>query len=220
MTTDPAERADPTWRPFPERDPERMRDLIADYGRRLGTAEPRVAASILYQGLAARIWSPVLAVAARGVVPDLSGLRWRWTPGAPVALWLADPARRLKHPDGSGPAAGAAELVRDVVIEGVLRPLRTTTLRTVRLADGVLWGNAASALAGALLAPVAAGSAWAVPMTALAERLLAMEPLAGAGSFGPAGFARRSCCLYYRVPPGGSLCGDCVFVGRRPPRAP
>jgi ferric iron reductase protein FhuF len=79
----------------------------------------------------------------------------------------------------------------------------------------------ASTLAGAkrMLSvdrPAAAGRA-----TELAERLLAVDPLAGTGRLlRPVppdrhwSFRRRSCCLYYRVP-GGGLCGDCVLLDRR-----
>jgi ferric iron reductase protein FhuF len=92
----------------------------------------------------------------------------------------------------------------------------------VKLADGLVWGNAASALAGTLragsLRPVQAA-----PITGLVGALLAMEPLAGTGFFTerpsggvlrPEAFRRRGCCLYYRVPPGGGLCGDCALLPR------
>ncbi|MFI0356693.1 (2Fe-2S)-binding protein [Actinomadura sp. 9N407] len=200
--TDPDEAADPTWRPLPERDGSRLSDLVDAYAARLGTGERRVAASILFQGLASRLWSPMIAVAALGVVPDLSGLHWRWAPGAPIALWL-------ENPDGwSGPAV-PADLVHAEVVERQLRPLRETLLGVVPLADGLMWGNAASALAGTLRPGVAA------PAAALVRELLAREPLAGTGSFGRHGFVRRSCCLYYRVPPGGEMCGDCALLDRR-----
>jgi hypothetical protein len=76
----------------------------------------------------------------------------------------------------------------------------------VKLADGLVWGNAASALAGSLnVGPAGGGRA------ALVRALLAREPLAGAGSFGADGFVRNNCCLYYRVP-GGGMCGDCGLL--------
>jgi hypothetical protein len=194
IVTDPAEEADPTWRPLPELDTARLVGLTGAYADRLGTTEQRVAASILFQGLASRLWSPVVAAAARGVVPDLAGLHWRWAPGAPIALWLADPSGHR-----AGTAAERAGLVHREVVERQLRPLRETMLGFVRLADGLLWGNAASALAGTLRA----GS--------LVRELFAREPLAGTGTFERRGFVRRSCCLYYRVPPGGEMCGDCAL---------
>ncbi|MFB4316911.1 (2Fe-2S)-binding protein [Actinomadura sp. 21ATH] len=203
IRTDPAEEADPTWRPLPEPDTARLDGLVDAYGRRLGTGERRVAASILFQGLASRLWSPVIAAAALGTVPDLSGLHWRWAPGAPIALWLADPAGR----QAAGPAA-LADLVHAEVVRRHLEPLRAALCEVVRLADGLMWGNAASALAGSLRPGVAA------PAAALVRELLAREPLKGTGEFGRHGFVRRSCCLYYRVPPGGEMCGDCALLRR------
>ncbi|MGI8331136.1 (2Fe-2S)-binding protein [Actinomadura scrupuli] len=245
VATDPAEEADPTWRRLDALDTGDLARLIAAYARRLGGVEDRVAASILFQALASRLWSPVVACAAGyGVVPDLAGLHWRWAPGAPIALWLADPG-------GENTAEPAA--VHAAVVDGGLRPLRETFGAVVKLADGLLWGNAASALVGTLRA----GSLrpeLAVPVTGLVRALLTMEPLAGTGTFtnplpgtpaptppastelgtgtstGPLGdtggaagsspeqvlrpemFRRRSCCLYYRVPPGGGMCGDCALL--------
>ncbi|MQY03130.1 (2Fe-2S)-binding protein [Actinomadura macrotermitis] len=201
IVTDPAEAADPTWRPMPEADPARLADLTGRYAERLGTGERRVAASILFQGLASRLWSPMLAAAARGIVPDLTGLHWRWAPGAPIALWLAGPAGWRVDGDAAG-------LLHRSVVEGQLVPLRETFREVAGLADGLMWGNAASALAGALRPglPAAAG--------AIARELLAREPLRGTGGFGAKGFARRSCCLYYKVPPGGEMCGDCALLPR------
>ncbi|QKG25920.1 (2Fe-2S)-binding protein [Actinomadura verrucosospora] len=204
--TEPAEEADRAWRPLPERDPGRLARLTDLYAERLGTSERRVAASILFQGLASRLWSPVVAAASRGVVPDLSSLHWRWAPGAPIALRLAEP-RGHRAAD----TAEAADLVHDEIITGQLEPLRETLPAFVRLADGLLWGNAASALAGGLNVGPRDGA-----RAALVCALLARPPLAGAGTFGPDGFVRRNCCLYYRVPPGGEMCGDCGL--RRPPR--
>jgi ferric iron reductase protein FhuF len=210
--TDPAEAGDPAWRPFSAlHQPGRsLRGLIDAYARRLGTDEGRVAASILFQGLAARLWSPVVATAAtHGLVPDLSGLHYRWTPGAPVALWLASP-----HPLAGDPA----ESIHRTVL-GHLVPLRAAMRGYIRVADALLWGNAASALAGVRPAATAVRRDLDQPLLDLIERLLEREPLAGGGDFvqpfpdRPERFyERHTCCLYYRVPPGGDYCGDCVLL--------
>jgi hypothetical protein len=57
-------------------------------------------------------------------------------------------------------------------------------------------------------------------VAALVEALLGLAPLSGRGDLAaPVAdrperpFARRSCCLYYRIPPGGDKCGDCVLIG-------
>ncbi|WP_067793752.1 (2Fe-2S)-binding protein [Actinomadura formosensis] len=197
IVTAPAGAADRAWRPFPG-DAARLRALTGDYAERLGTDERRVAASLVFQGLASRLWSPVVAAAALGIVPDLAGLRWRWAPGEPIALGLAEPRGwRVES------TAQAAALIHPMIVDGCLRPFRDMVLTFVKLADGLVWGNAASALAGGLnVGP--AGPA----RVALVRELLGREPLAGAGEFGSGGFVRNNCCLYYRVP-GGGMCGDC-----------
>lgn len=206
IVTEPAEECDPTWRPLPERDPERLLGLVDSYAERLGTGERRVAASILFQGLASRLWSPVIVAAALGVVPDLSSLHWRWAPGAPIALWLAEP---------SALDAAGAEAVHATVVEGQLAPLRAAMLEVVGLADGLIWGNAASALAGTRYAGTLRPEL-APRVDSLVRELLARDPFIGSGSFEAGGaFVRRSCCLYYKVPPGGGMCGDCALLPRR-----
>ncbi|RFS85806.1 (2Fe-2S)-binding protein [Actinomadura spongiicola] len=186
------------WQPFPG-DPARLAALTGDYAERLGTGERRVAASLLFQGLAARLWSPVVAAASLGVVPDLGGLRWRVEP---VGVGLVEP-RGWRADD----LAWVAERLHVMVVDGLLRPLYESMLTFVNLADGLVWGNAASALVGSLNVGPGAGV-----RRGLVRELLTREPLAGVGTWGPHGFVRRNCCLYYRVP-GGGMCGDC---GLRP----
>ena len=90
-----------------------------------------------------------------------------------------------------------------MIVDDLLKPLRETMLTFVSLADGLLWGNAASALAGGLnVGPRDPAR------QAIVRELLGRPPLAGTWTSGPGGFLRRNCCLYYRVP-GGGLCGDC-----------
>ncbi len=192
IATDPAEAVDPTWTPLREM---RLNGLLEGYRRRVGTSEPRVAASLLFQSIAARLWSPAVAAAAlSGEVPDLRDVHWRWIPGAPMALWLPD-VRWL-------PRSAVADSVLSVLV-----PVRQAFGETVKLADGLMWGNAASALAGTLRAVPPEVAAAMAPVVAEAMN---HEPLAGTGGFvRPGVFLRRSCCLYYRVPPGGGYCGDC-----------
>ncbi|REF00040.1 FhuF-like iron-sulfur protein [Thermomonospora umbrina] len=205
VSTDPAEEVDPLWRSFPDG----VAALIEVTAARMGAAEARVAASTAHLGLAARLWSPVLGSAlVHGVVPSLAPLRHRaGAPGA-VPLWLAE-VRGLRV---DGPAE-AAEAVYRSVVEEQLEGVNAAVHREARIADGLLWGNAASALVGALRVLATARPAVAGRCGELAGALLGTGGLRGSGTaVGPGlGFRRRSCCLYYRVS-GGGLCGDCCFT--------
>ena len=194
----------PLWRPLTELYGRALPDQIATVRARLGTGEPRVAASLLFQGIAGRLWSPILAAAVEhGVVPLLDPARTYWRAASPGPVLLAAPG-------AYGVAADAASVHR-VVIERHLGPLVEAVRAVTPVAEGLLWGNAASALAGALTVLSGARPAGSGPGLRLVEELLSLPPLRGTGSLGPRGFRRRSCCLYYRVP-GGGLCGDCALL--------
>ena len=193
------------WRPAAELYAGGLGGLIASTGTRLGVTEARVAASTVQLGYAARMWSPVLGCAMRdGIVPDLAGLRT--APGSPI---------RLNLPESSGWRAGDPEdlaaLVYDVVMTGQLEPLAAGL--PVKVAAGLLRGNAAAAMTAALRVLASTRPDLERPARALAGRLLGTGLLRGTGELtGPGlGFRRRSCCLFYRVP-GGGLCGDCPFI--------
>jgi hypothetical protein len=204
MDTDPDIAVHPLWRPFTELSGRALPDQIAAVRIRLGTDEPRVAASLLFQGIAGRLWSPVLAVAAEhGLVPDLDPARVYWRAMSPGPVLLAAPGA-----SGLGPDAAA---VRRVVVERHLGPLVDAVRAVTPVAEGLLWGNAASALTGALAVLARARPGGAAAGRRLVEELLGLPPLSGTGALGPSGFRRRSCCLYYRVP-GGGLCGDCALL--------
>jgi hypothetical protein len=171
----------------------------------LRAPEPRIAASIAHQGLAARLWSVALGCAALyGSVPDLAPHRLRWDPdaGAPDDLRL-DAVTWLPGDTGT---------IADVVLRGHLEPLAAVLRAEYRLAGGLLRGNAGSALAGAAR-QLGHRTDLAARARDLAAGLLAHPLLAGTlDSTG----RRRSCCLYYRLP-GGGVCGDCCFT--RAPRS-
>lgn len=215
----PATLARTYARPALPQDQDPLRVRVRKVGDALRAPAPRIAASVAQQGLAARLWSVTLGCAALyGAVPDLDPRLLRWDPdgSAPDDLWLTEVRPR--------PADAAT--VADVVLHGHLEPLGAALRARYRVADGLLWGNAGSALAGAARqlhqwarahgrADVAARSG------ALTAELLAHPLLARTGTLTAAGFRRRSCCLYYRVP-GGGVCGDCCFTRapRSSPRAP
>ncbi|MFJ8435443.1 (2Fe-2S)-binding protein [Kitasatospora sp. NPDC094019] len=212
-------------------------------GRKLGTTEPRVAASILHLGLAARFCSVGLGAAVLiGDVPDLApDEAWVRVPEqGPIDLWAPYPPTSTAQAGSTGtsadtPSADPARLagrLRRTVVEGQLTELAAAVRSTVPLSDGLLRGNVASALAGALrmldahLAQAAPASPAADPGLArtLVAHVLDQPPLAGTGTLTVGGaragtaFRRASCCLYYRVGPQAGVCGDCCFT--RPPRRP
>ncbi|MFI8403890.1 (2Fe-2S)-binding protein [Streptomyces sp. NPDC085463] len=173
---------------------------------RLGAPERRVGASVAHLGLAARLWSTALGPAALyGRFPDTdpAELYWDGALTSPDDLWWA----------GSATRPGTAADLRAAVQEAHLVPLHAALRRDGRISPRLLWGNAGSALVGALRElnrwarahgrPDAADRA-----AALVAELLDHPDLAGTVR-GPR-LRRASCCLYYRCP-GGGLCGDCVF---------
>lgn len=189
-----------------------LTDLVEQTRQRLGTAEQRVAGSILQQGYAARLWSVTLGpVLTSGVLPDLPDLLWRSTSGSLLEFALPAPTGWCGGA-GTRPDAVADRLYRTVV-DGHLDPLGRTLGAAFAVSPRILAGNGASALVGTLRV-LPAGSQGGPLLSALLRRpgLLGTGTLTRGpdGPDGPA-FARNSCCLYYRVP-GGGLCGDCVLL--------
>ena len=186
--------------------------------------EERVAASIVFGGLVSRLVSPQLGAAVlSGVVPDLTvaDLWWRPTEGGPWPL-------------AAGPAGGTevGDLVEDMQVRhaaelmaerthAITSPVTAAFATSFRLSRRVLYGNVASALAGASAMLAVSCPARAEVAHRLTAQILALEPLRGTGKFvrsGPGGpqlqFVRHSCCLLYRVP-GAGTCGDCVLTASR-----
>ena len=183
------------------------RDRIGAMGQRLGTDEGRVAISTVQLDFAARVWSPVLACALlHGVFVDLDDLHI--SVAGTVMLMLPEPrgvpASRTDQ---------AAMLYR-TVMEHHLQPFGAG-LQEPRgaVADGLLWGNAASAMLAALRIVVSSRPDLDQAARDLAEQLLDTGLLRGTGYLSATGlrFRRRSCCLFYRVP-GGGTCSDCSLL--------
>ncbi|MEV4936901.1 (2Fe-2S)-binding protein [Streptomyces zaomyceticus] len=173
---------------------------------RLGAPERRVGASVAHLGLAARLWSTALGPAAlHGRFPalDPAELHWDGALTSPDDLWWA----------GSETRPGTVDELRAAVQEAHLVPLHAALRRDGHISPRLLWGNAGSALAGALRELTRWAHAHGRPgaaerAAALVAGLLDHPDLAGTVR-GPR-LRRASCCLYYRCP-GGGLCGDCVF---------
>ncbi|CAM3700185.1 (2Fe-2S)-binding protein [Nocardiopsis gilva] len=210
------------------RRPELLAAEIADVrGRLAGRAdvpedevEPRVAASILYQGLASRLLSPVIAAAlCHDRVPDPAALHWSPVRTGPLVFALGD-GPGLEAPTGRARGRGGADLVSDHVFTGVLAPIGEAIRTQVKVAPRLLWGNAASSLAGTVQQLAEARPGQAGTAMALATALMNRPPLVGLGEFARPGgtdarfFTRSTCCLYYRIP-GCGKCGDCALLSAR-----
>jgi FhuF 2Fe-2S C-terminal domain len=189
--------------------------LASQGGLAVDAVEPRVAASTVHLGLVARLASPALGAAVLGHPLDLRprGLWWQQALGGPVPLSVPDPDPGGRA-GGSGPAPGEWQRV---LVDEVLAPATAAIARLVPVSGRVLRGNVASAVNAAArqLArqrPDLADGAWQAATGLFASPLLGSERQLP----GPA-FRRSSCCLYYRVAPGGraGICGDCV-LGARP----
>jgi iron complex transport system ATP-binding protein len=208
-------------------------ELLDSVQARLGGCERRVAASLFYQGYAARLLSPQLGcIAIGGCVPAVPADQLRWREPATEMI-------QLGLPTGPGWQGPAEALLTQVLVQSFtahLRPLATAIQARVHISADLLQDNAASALVSGvrLLDRRLAGDGWR-PLAAVA---LAHPLLHGSGTLAPGtqapdtqapdtqapdtqapdtlnaggpGFVRRSCCLYYRTQDGG-LCGDCPLA--------
>ncbi len=198
--------------------------LAGQAGMAPAEVEERVAASIVFLGLASQLVSPLLGAAViGGVVPLLAVADLWWLPVGSGPWPLAT------RPAG-GIGVGQLTSDRDVREAAVLLsdsvhrltgPVTAAFGAGFRLSPQVLRGNIASALAGASGVLAGAFPSRAGTAGQLTAHVLAMGPLRGTGQFVQAGtarfFMRRSCCLLYRVP-GAGMCGDCVLRLARPRR--
>ncbi|GAA1656817.1 (2Fe-2S)-binding protein [Actinoplanes couchii] len=186
------------------------RTLAALGGLDLDAIDERVTASIIFLGLASRLLSPLVgAVATTGVLPiaDLDRLWWRPVQGGPIPIAWRD----------LDSEPGTAERFTTTAIRGVVEPVLDVFRERYRLSPQVLWGNVASALGGAagMIADTLPDAA--EPAARLVGQALDLPPLRGMATLNrpdPARarwyLARNNCCLYYRIP-GGGTCGDCVL---------
>jgi hypothetical protein len=221
----------PPWWPISElfspSEPLRMRiasvraALAARGNLAIDQVEPRVAASTLQLGLAARLVSPALGAAVLRRPLDLrpGGLWWQEVTGGPVPLSVpvppGDGSRDLDRDPGGSPGP-AADDWDQVLFDEVVAPVTEAIARLVPVSGRVLWGNVASAVNAAARQvagqrPDLAGEAWQAAVRLFAHPALRQER----NPPGPA-FLRSSCCLFYRLAPGdpSATCGDCVLRGR------
>jgi len=175
-------------------------------GLPIAEIEPRAAASAVQFGVLARLVAPALGAAVLGWRLDMNpaGLWWRDETGGPVPLSVPAPSV------GSvGPGEWDRRLLDDLI-----GPVTVATAALIPVSGRVLWGNVASAVNAAALQlatqrPDLAAAAWRAVARLFASPLLATERQPP----GPA-FRRSSCCLFYRLVPGGgpaALCANCVL---------
>jgi ferric iron reductase protein FhuF len=185
--------------------------VIGDVGRAFGDPAARISASMAVLGYSARLVAPAVATLLHDdLCLDVTPSRvcWRYTPGQGFQLRLPEPSGWRDTP--------LPQRWCGAVVDDHLAPFIRSVRAVVPVATGLLWGNVASSLAGALRFLALAG---AVPVSACHEAgrtLLDYGPLRHSGALtvrsGQLHFDRRSCCLYYRLP-GGGMCGDCPLPG-------
>jgi iron complex transport system ATP-binding protein len=174
---------------------------------RLATPRRWIAASVLFQGWAARLTSIYAGcLTLDGAAPDLAASRvhYRVPATGPVDMTI-DPVVTLD--------AGHAW---QRLLDDHLHPLAGAFRAHARVGRRILEGNIASALGGSLgtLARTGHGS-----LADLVGQPWARPPeLAAYGSWiaateGPR-FTRTTCCGYLRIP-GGGRCGDCSLADLR-----
>jgi hypothetical protein len=206
------------WRPVRElaADPEVLAGRVAyaraDIAGRAGLTPAevtaRVAASIVFLGLAARLVSPLLGAAVLGgVVPSLTldNLWWRPVDGGPVPLAVGavtgrkigggaggdrdggdrdggDRGDGVDGRDGGWLDEAAGVLVRECV-RGVVEPVGDAFRELFRVSPLILRGNIASALAGAAGMLASGFPDRAEIAGQLTGRILDLPPLRGSGEF-------------------------------------
>ncbi len=193
---------------------ERVRGRLAELSGRPGTSvEWRVAASVFHQGLATRLLSPVLAAAlCHGALLDAARFHWDPSREGPVVLRTS----QERAGEVAGGTAEVADWVEHTVVLGVMARVARDLAGVGKVARGLLRGNTAAALAGAVRSLGVGRPAWRERAEEVAGDLLGRPSLTGTGGYtgtdaaGSAVFRRTTCCLYYRVPNTG-YCGDCAL---------
>jgi hypothetical protein len=190
--------------------------LIGMFGLAEDAVPMRVVASVTFLGYASRVVSPLLgaAVAAGDLpTPRPDELWWRPQPGGPLPIAYGKTRAR------AGTRSGVtAQVFAEVAVGGLLMPLLETFRTRFALSPQVLLGNVASALGGAAGMIADQAPQYADRAASVVAEILEIAPLTGTGTLvrpsaeSPRRFLiRNNCCLYYRIP-GGGTCGDCVLT--------
>jgi hypothetical protein len=177
---------------------------IDSVAAKLATPRRWIAASILFQGWAARLTSIYAGcLVLDGATPDLAASRmhFRSLITGPVEM-AVDPLVKMDADHGWRR-----------LLDDHLHPLADATRAHVRVGRRILEGNIASALGGSLATLARTGHA---PLADLISRPWAQPPeLAAYGGWAePAEeprYVRTTCCGYLWIP-GGGRCGDCSLA--------
>ena len=213
----------PPWRPMSElvsdattldRRIDQVRQALAhSSGDAPESVELRVAVSVAQLGLVARLVAPLLGIVVLGGGdPRPTPARTFWQPelGGPFPLSVADDVMLR-------PASGTTGGSLRPVIDGPLSAITVAAATRSALSPHVLWGNVASAVAGAGRLIAQTRPDLAARSTAIVAEALDHHRLRGEQRTTAHGFRRRSCCLIYRISPTPekSLCGDCALAQDR-----
>ena len=192
--------------------------LIGMFGLAEDDVPLRVVASVTFLGCASRVVSPLLGAAVAGgdlPTPRHDQMWWQPRPGGPLPMAYG---RTQARPCTRMDVTALAEALAEVAVGGLLTPLLEAFRQRFALSPKVLWGNVASALGGAAGMIADQAPAHASRAADVVAEMLKIAPLAGTGTLvrpspeTPRRFLiRNNCCLYYRIP-GGGTCGDCVLT--------
>jgi ferric iron reductase protein FhuF len=215
------------WRPWAElcqgevaaeRVAVARRALIGMFGLPEEAVPTRVVASVTFLGYASRVVSPLLGAAVAGgdrPSPRPGQIWWKPVPGGPLPMAYE---MTRDQPGSESDVTALAEALAEVAVGGLLGPLLECFRVTFALSPKVLLGNVASALAGAAGMIADQAPEHAEQAAAVAGEMLRIAPLAGTGTLvrplpdrARRFLIRHNCCLYYRIP-GGGTCGDCVLT--------
>ncbi len=188
-------------------DPTVLARRIAEVAGLLGRdAEPRVVASLVHLGVVARLLSPAVGAAlTTGLLPVPEGIRLSLAGSNPMPMAWTD----VVVVDTPTPAAIVAELTRHWLTARIAP--WTDRVAATGLSRQVLAGNTVSAVVGAVTIASTARPDLADRGRAVVDALIERGGWAGTGTRRCDGsFRRASCCLFYRVP-GGGTCADCVL---------
>lgn len=215
--------ADPATGAFDRRMRAVRSALAAGRSAPADAVDERVAVSVAQLGVCARLVAPALALTVLTGHPvslDPGRLYWRDVLGGPFPLAvvgpLPDTSSAVAGAEPARPEPGAAGFAAGT-LRAVIAPIVDAVGAGYPVSEKVLWGNVASAVAGAAKMIGLAEPALAAPAWRIVDELCggAAGPLLGTGGrVAAARFRRRSCCLIYRLAPGGAraVCEDCVLT--------